>query len=105
MAMPTHAADCLWLQRSARELIIPLAGARLGLTVSEVAIATAVGYVVDSIVFPFSAIVMDSRGRRSAFEFAFPRVLNKKMWNLPLMLTSCLQLRCKSLFKCCLNAV
>ena len=50
--------------RSARELIIPLAGARLGLTVSEVSIATAVGYVVDSVVFPFSAIVMDSRGRR-----------------------------------------
>jgi ABC-type bacteriocin/lantibiotic exporter with double-glycine peptidase domain len=39
----------LMLFASSRELIVPLAGARLGLSVSEVAIATAVGFVVDSV--------------------------------------------------------
>lgn len=49
-----------------RKLAIPLAGARMGLTVSQIAMATATGYVVDSVVFPFSAIVMETKGRKCA---------------------------------------
>ena len=56
-ACRTVQQDCLILCCLGRELIVPLAGARLGLSVSAVAVATAVGFVVDS-VFRLAAVAV-----------------------------------------------
>ena len=37
-----------------------------GLSIEEIAVATAAGFVVDSVTFPFSAFAMDKLGRKYA---------------------------------------
>ena len=55
---------------SSRELIVPLAGARLGLSVSEVAIASALGFVVDSVFSPSPTPSLPPSFACSEFDYA-----------------------------------
>lgn len=59
-------ATCLTVLRVARQLLLPLAAVDAELTVDQIGAVTAASYLSDFLLFPFSGLLMDGKGRKFA---------------------------------------